>query len=283
MGSDAAVFVFDYDAYMHEVAPAFRQLLLTGQVPKWLYPAIKRREIKLQRGQATDILRYCTYFDKDFSWVGSYDDKDNYDLEWKRRACKSEVCPEQDHCPFHLSQSQERAEELLWLFEAAVSIKCLGSSQFVGRSMVVTNYWETLTKMMIHQSDALLKLLVLLGKRGFVIGYQWGFGYEGINGWLDPQETTELALRLRDLPLPRYEETFMTMQSFNHPHPNTELHERFGLTAYDCPGFSFQELSLSFVRIVATIAAKESKGILWGNDVMWSDYYLNDPHAEAST
>lgn len=283
MGSDAEVFVFDYDAYSREVAPAFRELLLTGQSPDWLSPAFNRRKIKAEIGKATDILRFCTYFDKDFSWIGSYNDEDLYDLDWKQRACKSEKCPERGYCPFHLSQPQEIAEELLWLFEAAVSIKCLGSSQFVGRSMVVTNYREMLAGMMTHQHDALLRLLLLLGKRGLVIGYQWGFGYEGINGWLNPKETAELALKLDELSLPRYEPTFEAMKSFNHPHPNKELHERFGITAYDCPEFSFQELSLSFVRTVATIAANENKGILWGNDVMSADFYLNYPYAEAST
>lgn len=236
----------------------------------------------LQDLPSTDILQYCTYFDKDFSWAGLDDRTANYEVEWEGRACESEACPERNTCPFHLGQPSERAEALLWLFEAAVSIRCLGDSQFVGRSMVVTNYWETLSGLGVDQDDPLLTLLARLGKRGYVIGYQWGFGYEGINGWLDPQETCELALRLDELPLPRYELSFAAMKSFNKPHPWTELHERFGITAYDCPGCSFQALSLSFVRTVATIAANENKGVLWGNDVMPGEYYLTDPYADAA-
>src|SRR5262249_2381867 len=157
--------------------------------------------------------------------IATYDEEDLFHLDWQQRACKSEECPERNHCPFHQHQPPERAEQLLWLFEAAVSIKCLGASQFAGRSMVVTNYWETLQQMGVEQGDPLQKLLILLGKRGLVIGYQWGFGYEGINGWLNPQETTELAFRLEDLPLPRYELSFAAMKKFNKPHPNSELHQ----------------------------------------------------------
>jgi hypothetical protein len=43
---------------------------------------------------------------------------------------------------------------------------------------------------------------------------------------------------------------------------------------YEYPGFSFEALSLSFVRTVAAIAAKEGKGLLWGNGVPPSEYYL---------
>jgi hypothetical protein len=277
MGTDAEILVFDYDVYTSEVVPAFREALLTGAFPEWLDRALKKREIKLQHKHTTDILRHCTYFDRDFSWIGPYDEKDIYESDWPQRACKSDACPERDHCPFHLNQPQESAEELLWLFEYAVSMKCLSLGQFVGRSMVVTNYWTALFQLGVTQQDPILNLLAFLGKRGFVIGYQWGFGYEGINGWLNPAETLELAIGLDELPLPRYELSFEAMRSFNRPNPNEELYEKFGLTQYIFPGTSFEALSLSFVRTVATIAANENKGVLWGNGVMSADFYLNSP------
>ena len=46
---------------------------------------------------------------------------------------------------------------------------------------------------------------------------------------------------------------------------------------YAVPGCEFEELSLCFVKVVATVAASRRKGILWGNDVSgWLD---REPHA----
>jgi hypothetical protein len=122
-----------------------------------------------------------------------------------------------------------------------------------------------------------------LGKRGFVIGYQWGFGFEGINGWLTPDETIELACLLEKQPLPTYELSFVAMREFCVPHPNKELHERFGLTRYECLGCSFEALSLSFVRTVARLAASENKGVLWGLGVMRGDFYSERYFSEVDT
>lgn len=217
MGSDAEVFIFDHDVYTREVVPAFHSLLLTGQAPDWLRPIIKSRDLPIENLKRTDILRYCTYLNKDFSWRGPYDEKDIYGFKWNQRACKSEVCPERDHCSFHQNSSSTIIEELNWLFEMAVSVKCLGPHQFVGRSLTVIEYWSLLFDLGIRQDDSLLNLLILLGKRGFVIGHQCGFGFEGINGWLDPHETLELAQRLDDLPLPKYESSLDAMKGFQSP------------------------------------------------------------------
>ena len=78
MGADAEVFIFDYQAYNNEVVPAFRELLLNGQMPEWLGRLIEVREMQPERWRGTDLLRYCTYLEKDFSWIGSYDDRDYY-------------------------------------------------------------------------------------------------------------------------------------------------------------------------------------------------------------
>ena len=271
MGSDAEVFIFDYDAYVGVVVPGFRELLLTGESPILLDPALKRalewRELQLAPSEPTDILRHCNYLREDLSWTGPYDRADAYLFEWGQRACRSFDCAERGHCPLHLAQPEGMAEELLWMFKVAVSIRCLGDSQFVGRSQNVVHYWNFLTENGLGPDDPLFGLLIYLGKRGLVIGYQWCRSNDGINGWLDPRETRELARRLDDLPLPRYETSFEAMKSFRKPHSNRELYERFGISGYDCPGYSFDALSLSFVRTVATIAARENQGILWGNNV----------------
>jgi hypothetical protein len=274
MGTDTEVFVFDHDAYLSDVVPVFHELLLNGQAPGWLYQLSRTRDIRFESWDRTDLLRYCTYLGKDFSWIWDDTGKDIWQLEWDHRACLSEDCPERGHCPFHQSNSPARAEELLWLFKAAVSIKCLGPSQFVGRSRTVFHYSQPLIDLGVNQDDPLRNLLSLLGNRGFVVGYQWGFGFEGINGWLSSNETLELAQRLDELALPKYEVSLEAMMKFQSPHPIPQLYEQFGVTAYDCPGYSFEALSLSFVRTMATIATTKKRGILWGNGVMPSEFYL---------
>lgn len=256
VGSDAEVFIFDHSAYMTEVVPAFLKLLLNGHAVDWLNPVLKKREIRPELWKKADIARFCTYLERDFSWRGHYDLQHTYDVQWDQRSCKSEDCPERDRCPFHQNSPPAIAEEVNWLFKVAVSIKCLGRSQFVGRSATVSHYCELLPSLGVGPDDSILSLLARLGKRGFVIGYQWGFGYEGINGWLDLNETVDLAKRLDVLRLPRHETSF-AMQQFLSAESGT----------YECPGFSFEALSLSFVRTVATIAARENRGLLWGNGV----------------
>ncbi len=274
MGTDAEIFIFDYEAYTSEVVPAFQELLLTGRTSEWLHPIIDSREIRIENLKRTDILRYCTYLNNDFSWCGPYDEKDNSGFKWEERACESEVCPERDHCPFHKNSSDSITEELNWMFEVAVSIKCLGPSQYVGRSKTAIQYWSLLFDLGIQRDNPLLSLLLPLGKRGFVIGYQWGFGFEGINGWLDPRQTLELARRLEELSLPKYEVSLEAMEGFKKPHPIPEIYERFGHTVYEPPGVSFEALSLSFVRTMAKMATMTGKGLLWGNGVMPAEFYL---------
>jgi hypothetical protein len=263
VGSDAEVFIFDHNSYITKVVPTFHRLLLGSRPPDWLYSILRRREIKFEDWKKTDIVRFCTYLGPDFSWGGPYDLKYIHDIQWDQRSCRSEDCPERLHCPFHRYTANRIAEEVLWLFQCAVSITCLGRSQFVGRSMTADCYGKLLSNLGLREDDRVMILLAQLGKRGFVIGYQFGFGHEGINGWLDPLETTELAARMEPLPLPRYDYSFEAMVSF-----------RRELGNYECPpGASFEALSLSFVRTVAAIASREKKGILLGNDVMSAQFY----------
>jgi hypothetical protein len=275
MGSDAEVFVFNYEKYIREVVPAFHEVLRTGQIPEWLQPVLKSRNIHDWSPPRTDLLRYCTYLAEDLSWDGRYEDDRSCDVSWQQRACKSDECPERGHCPFHRSDQGELSFELLQLFEGAVAIKCLGAGQFVGRSSKPIWYSEFLHEQGLKEDDRLFRLLAYLGKRGFLFGHTWSSGYEGIQGWLDPRETAELAWFLDHLLLPKYEASFDAMGGFHKPHPTKQLYEKFGITEYECPGFSFEALSLSFLRTVATIASSTDQGILWGNDLMTADFYLN--------
>lgn len=271
MGADSEVYIFDFSAYQ-ELLPAFHQILLTGQVPEWLHPFITRFHVKTAGWQPVDLMRNCTYLGTDFSWAGPYDNRNLFESDWDQRSCKSKECPEIGRCPFHQANTPGLAESFNTIIEIAVGIKCLGASQFIGRSYYVTEYRHILTDCGVGPEGSLWRLLNLLGKRGFVVGYQWTASNDGINGWLDPGETRELLESLYKLPLPVYPASFEAMKKFRTPHPF--LYEKFGVMRYEHPEFPFEVLSLSFIRTVAEIAATEGKGILWGNDVMDAEFYL---------
>jgi len=259
MGSDADVFIFDYEAYLTEVVPAFLALFRDNQIAEWLQPFLKRREIKPELWDRADLARFDGPLKPDLSWPGPYDLEYVYDDDWPKRWSTLKGNSTLNDAP-----SDELAEQINWLFKIAVSIKSLGASQFVGRSYTVSHYVKTLFELGVKADDRITTLLAALGKRGFIIGYQFGFGFEGINGWLDATETAELARRLELLPLPDYEVSFEAMEQFRMPNTGQ----------YEFPGFGFEELSLSFVRTTASIAAAENRGLLWGNGVMPAEFYL---------
>jgi hypothetical protein len=140
MGADAEVFLFDFKAYTQEILPLFHEFLLTGQAPEWLSPLIKHLEVQTESWRPVDLLRHCTYMRGDLSWSGPYDDRNLFEADWDQRSCKSLDCPEIGRCPFHQDNSFGLAESLNRILEIAVSIKCLGDSQFIGRSLYVTKY-----------------------------------------------------------------------------------------------------------------------------------------------
>lgn len=264
MGSDAEVFIFDYDAYLKEVVPTFLEFLEDSPLDDWLQPFVKRRELKPWLWDKRDLARYLTVLNPDFSWAARYDLSDTYSRNWEERWSDFVDATSRNHSPQLTAPSAELVEQVNWLFKIAISVKCLGASQFVGRSKTVSHYSELLSDLGLKEDDHIVELLAALGKRGFLIGYQFGFGFEGINGWLNPSETVELADKLDQLPLPRYEVSFAAMQQF-----------RTGQWGeFESPHFSPEALSLSFVRTTAAIAAQEHRGLLWGNDVMPRGYYL---------
>ena len=256
MGTDAEVFVFDHEAYLTAVVPAFLELFQEGQVAAWLEPFGKHRELKPQLWDKRDLARYLAGLEPDFSGAGGYDLQDTYGDDWETRW--SHLHSLQSPAP-----AGDLAEQLNWLFKIAVSLKCIGAGQFVGRSRTVSDYAELLRELRVDNDDRIVELLAALGKRGYLIGYQFGSGFEGINGWLNQAETAALATALEVLPLPQYEESFAAMERFQNPTSRE----------YEHPDFSFEALSLSFVRTVAKIAAGEGRGLLWGNGVMPLEYY----------
>ena len=270
MGFNSEVFIFDYDVYRNDVIPFFYDLLRTSVVPEWLQIILDKthRRFEIEDLPATNLEQYCTWLEACLAWTGSYENINMVEAGWDERVCRSTDCPEINHCPFHQGRTGAPAENLLRLLEITVSLRCLGPSQFVGRSRVPDRFRDSLSEM--NASCDLESLLSKLGKRGFVIGYRWGGG-EGIQGWLTPSETTELAWHLEHLPLPKYEASFEAMERFY----KWQQYGSFNLGGYECDGYSFEALSLSFVRTVATMASQKGKGVLWGNDVMDADFYLN--------
>jgi len=124
-------------------------------------------------------------------------------------------------------------------------------------------YGGTLSLLGVPATDDTRLLLDHLGRRGFVVGYAFSNG-DGIHGWLSAEETSELVRRLRDLALPCYEPTLAAMEAFRPQKPGP----------YECAGVTFEALSLSFVRTIASIAEERQQGILWGNDLI--TYFLTE-------
>ncbi len=148
------------------------------------------------------------------------------------------------------------AEDFHWLLQAALN-DCLGRCLFVGRSFVPSRYRDST----MGHSPAVRELLERLGQRGWVVGYS--FSNSGIQGWLDRGETHALSEALRQLDLPRIGADLDAIDTLRHPLPA-------GGFAYVPPeGYTFEQLSLGFIRLVSTIAAQEERGVLWGNDLGW--------------
>lgn len=161
-------------------------------------------------------------------------------------------------------------EQVLTLLQLAVAQICLGPFQFLGRSIDALWYWSLLNDMGLPQDDPIRALLTLLARRGYIVGYQWVLGTDGIHGWLNPRETADLTERLFTLPLPNYDQSFAAMSQFKQVVNVLEKYPTlppFHSFAHSHPTASFAELSLSFVRTVCRIASREGKGVLWGNDI----------------
>ena len=236
MGADACLFVFDYAKYRAEVVPGFAGLLRDGVAAEWMRDVLREwteqdeyRPAITEVMGAVDLGAHCSYLGEDWSVA----------------------------VPVAGSRN---------LYEKCVTGRCLGEGQFLGRSVDCYFYWETLGE--LGAQDRVRELLELLGRRGFVVGYSWTVGTDGIHGWLDPAETRELGERLFALDLPNYECSFVGMQGFRRVRNLVEGMGRELLgTAYEHPEYSFERLSLSYVRTVCQLAAREGKGVLWGNGV----------------
>lgn len=283
MGADARLFVFDYELYRTIVVPAFLRILRDGSVDGWILNLYQAHmdELGLE-GQVVsestvwgsiDLLRHCVYLDEDFGvrdrmgLMGSL-----YDFGWEGRSCASEDCLGRTTCPFHPrgGHSIRAVTDFLDLLHLSVTKRCLGPGQFLGRSIDCFFYWDTLEQLGVSSDNPIRALLERLGRRGFVVGYNGMIGTDGIHGWLSPDETRALAEGLFALNLPQYEYSFSAMEGFKTLRNVLEgrgLNLDFQWPVYEHPGVPFEELSLSYVRTVCGLAARDGKGVLWGNDI----------------
>lgn len=274
MGSQAEIFVFDYERYCGEVVPALVELLRTGEAVPWLddvfrslthmdedgYDVRWPRLASQLRDRPADLARHCTWLGGDLRYVG-VDPVDRY--TGKQLTCRSVRCPERLHCRYHREVDRLAAEDLNELHEALVATRCLGPSQFLGRNSTPNDYVPVLHRQGVSAGDPLRGLLAALATRGAAVGYQFGVG-EGIHGWLTVAETAELAVHLDRLDLPRYEPTFAAMEE-----TFAAMEDMMKLSRGDSFIESqWQDMSLSFVRTVATIAANGGRAVLWGNSVL---------------
>jgi hypothetical protein len=221
-----------------------------------------------------DLLKHCTYLDSELALTAPISQRNLSECNWEVRACKSDACPVRDRCPFLARAKRDpklfSEEELLTLFQFAIVRRCVAMGQFLGRSIDSFFYSAALDELGVPSHDPIRSLLERLGRRGFVIGYRWTTGTEGIHGWLRPDEAAELSDRLFALNLPEYERSFVAMESFKSVQNILEgrgLGLEFNWPTYRHPDVSFEHLSLSFVRTVCFLATRQNKGVLWGNDI----------------
>jgi hypothetical protein len=283
MGADAKLFLFDYELYRESVVPAFNRLMCEGSMDQWLLgllethedePGFRERVAASKGFVPSRFWDCCAYFDSEFGLTKTFAGPEgDYNGSWEARACRDSDCPLRDTCPFHEIQGEQLNpvvdDWMRWL-EKAIVHRCLGPGQFLGRSIDCFFYWDILDEQGIPLTHPIRVLLERLGRRGFAIGYGGSLGTEGIHGWLSPAESKALADHLFSMDLPDYEYSFTTMERFKQVRNLLEGRvpkREFRWPAYNHPNASFQELSLSYVRTVCTLAGREGKGVLWGNDV----------------
>ena len=244
MGSDARVYVFDHERYVREVVPVVHEWLRTLHLDDPLDATFVayQSDDGLQPTPGTDLAAHSTTLGADLRFVGEPNAGHAWFDGWEPRRCRSETCPSRATCPWH----QERfnvgqvANDLIeWL---VVKNACLGDRAFVGRTTTVGNYAELLDAVGHPAGSRLRELLDALGSRGRVIGYQWQSYGEGIHGWLDADEATELVAELDTLDLPNVGATVDDLDA--------NLRASFGAT--DPP--PFEQWSLAVVRAIARLA-----------------------------
>ncbi|MCB9690120.1 MAG: hypothetical protein H6735_34075 [Alphaproteobacteria bacterium] len=214
-----------------------------------------------------ELVRDCTWLGtRDLRSIDEPESPASWYDAWNPRAYRTSTCRSSDRCPLYVERSDHlSAEDLLLTTTTWIARCCSSERQFVGRSMNTGRYQGLLDEM--GAGPSVREHLRHLGLRGRVIGHLFA-NSDGVHGWLDPGETTDLAEALGALPLPSFEASAAAMASFRRWHDPSGMRGSFYLPP---DGYSFAHLSLAFVRTVATMASREQAGILWGNDLPLPD------------
>jgi hypothetical protein len=81
-----------------------------------------------------------------------------------------------------------------------------------------------------------------------VLGYSYSPAGEGVNGWLDADETRALAGAPADLPVPEHEPTF------------------FGVRAlYERDDVPYEAKLRAAIKTISALAVREGRGLVWIN------------------
>ena len=281
MGANATIFIFDYALYRELIVPTFLRLMCEGVMEPWLQEFLRTPEAADWDGAQIDtsfarlpdgFTKYCTYIDSELAArISLVVAPGAYDGRWTARACRDDACELRSSCVFHITGGDDIDLDAagLHLLERIIVKRCLGQGQFLGRSIDCSFYWGILDHLDVPSGHPIRQLLGLLGRRGRLIGYGGSADSRGIHGWLSPDETEVLAGNLFSLSLPEYEYSFARMRSFNQLRNilDSVSSREFPDTSFAHPTASFEELSLSFLRTVCVLAAREGKGVLWGNSV----------------
>jgi hypothetical protein len=260
VGSDAEVFVFDHARYVDEVVPAIIDLVRTAAIAApWLawFAAYDPEGMAMLRQHRVDLQEHCIFLGTDLRYLGDGHGPSQQFCGWT-------ACPVRDRCPLHAisAEAPDRTatDVVQSAFAAAVKLRCLGPSMFLGRTYRPSRYLSVFERLGAPADRRLRELVDSLALRAFTLRENIGL-YEGINGWLTVDETVELAVYLDELPLPRDEASFERMKvlqrEFRYRPGEDEVAEQH----------RWEELSLSFLRTAAFIAADRGKGILWAHDV----------------
>lgn len=256
MGSDGEIHIFDYSRYVSTILPDLYEFIKTGHTSKWLKEILdlNKADTFFKTGEiagcGVDFAQNCSYLNPELAYSRTKDDQ--WVAGWGDRSCDSVKCIEQETCPLH--KNSKNAEDFIYLWEACVARECLKDSQFCGRSVSPTWYYELIKEKSPDKLHEISKYINALEFRGFVIGYAFS-NSDGVHGWLTENETKEFWELLNTIELPSVGHSFDDFKKYCKAN------------GYSIPGYPFSHLSLSFVRAVAGIAFQQNMGLLWGNDV----------------
>jgi hypothetical protein len=248
MSARSGVFVFDYDAHVNCVAPAVRRVLARHELGPWLQEVWDARQ-RCFPPDSRRTFRHPEVAEPVYAVIHL-----NADLSYSEAETPLRLLRGENWLPY---------EDLIELFGLLLRECCLGDGQAAGHGKRPRVLLENVLDQMNHDTEQshprARTLLRLLDRRAWCWTCAADPYSEGVHGWLTAAEARDLADELWDLPLPRYEPTWEGMRAFAQRPRDDNRDAR-------------NARHLSYVRTVASIAARQQRGILWGIDLSVSDH-----------